>query len=249
MRAIGAVVALALCALLPAASATYGLDCSSGGCDSGCFGCLHSAAYNFAIVRGYESVGAVDPNVVSSVAAAWAGGMAHVDVYMFPCPTCGNPQGQVADCVNNLVQNDVTFGMLWLDIEGSQYWMDQGSNQQFFSGLVAQAQDMGVHLGVYTSYSQWNPIMGAWDGGSGLPIWYANYDGAPNFNDWFAFAGWNTPAIKQYNGDVGACGFDIDQNWYPDGSRTSWPAMWPSAFNVTKPAAGIVFNATYAGSL
>jgi len=230
----------ALCVVLVALAArvgiaTYGLDCSSGGCDSGCFSCMHSSSYNFAIVRGYESVGQPDPNVAATVAAAWAGGLAHVDVYMFPCPTCGNPAGQVADCVNNLKQNGVTYGMLWFDIEGSQYWMDQGSNQAFFNGLVAQAQAMGVVIGVYTSDSQWSPIMGdGFTAGSAFPLWYADYDGDPSFNDFSPFAGWGAPAMKQYNGDVGACGFDIDQNWYPDGSRVSWPAMWPAAFNVTK---------------
>ncbi len=48
---------------------------------------MHSNGRSFAVVRGWESVGQPDPNVAASVAAAWAGGMAHVDVYMFPVRT------------------------------------------------------------------------------------------------------------------------------------------------------------------
>lgn len=36
-------------------------------------------------------------------------------------------------------------------------------------------------MGVYTSKSQWIPIMGDWSGGSSLPLWYAHYDGNPSF--------------------------------------------------------------------
>ena len=69
--------------------------------------------------------------------------------------------------------------MLWLDIEGTQYWTNsQDANRNFFSGLVAEAQALGVHLGVYTSASQWIPIMGEWNGGAQFPLWYAHYDGS-----------------------------------------------------------------------
>ncbi len=57
---------------------------------------------------------------------------------------------------------------------------------------------------------------------------------APNFNDFVPFAGWSHPAIKQYAGDVGLCSFDVDANWYPDGSRENWQKMWPEAFNATR---------------
>ena len=139
--------------------------------------------------------------------------------------------------MENLNSKGVKYGMLWFDIEGPQYWMGQEANREFFNGLVAEGRALGVHLGVYSSASQWNPIFGSFSGGSGLPLWYAHYDGAPNFNDFAPFAGWSHPAIKQYNGDVTVCGFDIDQNWYPDGSydKKLWAKRWPAAFNTTMP--------------
>jgi len=100
--------------------------------------------------------------------------MPHVDGYIFPCPTCGNGYGQIQAAVSALRSAGATIGMLWLDIEGTQYWMDQASNRNFFNSMVAGGQAAGVHLGVYTSASQWGPIMGSWSGGSAFPLWYAH---------------------------------------------------------------------------
>ncbi len=52
--------------------------------------------YFFALVRVYEEVGHVDPNGAQTIKNAWAGGMAHVDGYIFPCLRCGNPAQQVS---------------------------------------------------------------------------------------------------------------------------------------------------------
>jgi hypothetical protein len=35
------------------------------------------------------------------------------DVYMFPCPSCGNGAGQVATAVSYLQKNNVKFDMFW----------------------------------------------------------------------------------------------------------------------------------------
>lgn len=100
--------------------------------------------------------------------------MAHVDGYIFPCPACGNGAGQVVAAVNSIRNAGAHIGMLWLDIEGTQYWRDQNYNRNFFNELVAGAHQVGVTIGVYTSASQWNPIMGAWGGGASFPLWYAH---------------------------------------------------------------------------
>eukprot|EP00029_Vermamoeba_vermiformis_P012960 TRINITY_DN78_c0_g1_i1.p1 TRINITY_DN78_c0_g1~~TRINITY_DN78_c0_g1_i1.p1 ORF type:complete len:209 (-),score=36.46 TRINITY_DN78_c0_g1_i1:98-724(-) len=198
-------------ACVTVAFATVGVDVSQGVSQSG-FQCMVNNGYSFAIIRAYRSFGSPDPNAAQSIANAWNAGMSHVDIYMFPCPSCGNPGKQVSDMINNL--GGASFGMLWLDIEGSQYWMDQASNRDFFSGLVQQAQAMGIHLGVYTSLSQWQPIMGDWNGGSAFPLWYAHYDNNPSFSDFSPFGGWSSPAIKQYAGDATLCGVGVDLSWY-----------------------------------
>jgi len=109
------------------------------------------------------------------------------------------------------------YGMIWLDIEGpGTYWGSSTSNNQaFFNGLLSSCLGY-ANCGVYTSASQWNPIMGSsYTGGASRPLWYAHYDDVASFSDFAPFGGWTSPAIKQYEGDVAVCSADIDQDWYP----------------------------------
>ena len=92
--------------------------------------CLRNNGFSFGIVRAYQSFGQPDSRAAATVANAWAGGMAHVDVYMFPCPRCGKSAAtQVDELVHYLRSNGVRYGMVWLDIEGAGYWRDQGFNR------------------------------------------------------------------------------------------------------------------------
>merc|ERR1711871_198318 len=194
-------------------SATIGVDVSQL-TSSSAFSCLKQQGFDFAVARGYQSVGRVDPNAAASIKNARAAGIQYVDAYIFPCFKCGNPAGQVRDTVNTLKNQGADFGMLWLDIEGSQYWGSQSANQQFFEGLVSASQEMNVKLGVYTSESQWEPIMGSYSGGSSYPLWYAHYDGSQSFSDFRPFGGWSKPNIKQFRGTTTVCGAGVDENWY-----------------------------------
>ena len=54
------------------------------------------------------------------------------------------------DCWKLTKRHIHSYGRVWLDIEGIEYWMDQGSNQAFFSGLIGELQNRGANIGVYT---------------------------------------------------------------------------------------------------
>jgi len=180
------------------------------------FGCLHSNEYTFAVMRCFRSTGSVDPNCAATVKNAWDAGMAHVDVYIFPCYSCGNGGRQVNTTVDYLKTNGVKYGMIWFDIEGpGTYWgSSTAQNAAFFADMEKAAKENGVTLGIYTSASQWNPIMGSYTGGSAYPLWYAHYDNSKSFSDFAAFGGWTKPNIKQY-GTGTLCGAGVDYNWYP----------------------------------
>eukprot|EP01106_Pelomyxa_sp_JSP_P013772 TRINITY_DN41_c0_g1_i19.p1 TRINITY_DN41_c0_g1~~TRINITY_DN41_c0_g1_i19.p1 ORF type:complete len:138 (+),score=32.07 TRINITY_DN41_c0_g1_i19:139-552(+) len=137
---------------------------------------------------------------------------------MFPCPSCGNAAGQVNSLVDYIVNNALKVGMIWLDIEGTQYWtLGTTGNQNFFQGLVSQLKTRGMSFGVYTSSSQWSPIMGSsYTGGSAYQLWWAYWD--DNWSNccgvFKPFAGWSTCAMKQYSGDQSFCGGGFDKNCY-----------------------------------
>jgi len=91
-----------------------------------------------------------------------------------------------------------TVGMLWIDVEGTQYWSSSPSaNVNFIQGMVDEGNNRGVVLGIYTSNSQWSPIAGGSTQFSGYPLWYPHYDNWASFGDFSSFGGWSWPAMTQ----------------------------------------------------
>jgi len=208
------VFAAVLSSVFYVATATFGVDVSSPVSESD-WRCLKSNDFTFAAVRVYESTGRPDPNAVKTMANARSAGIGVVDAYMFPCPKCSKSAAdQVEEAVKNLRDNKAQFSIFWFDIEGPQYWGSQSANKNFLTQALSKAESLGVKIGIYTSESQWIPIFGDWDGGAKYPLWYAHYDGRPNFSDFKPFAGWKKPVMKQYQGDVTKCGVGIDEDWY-----------------------------------
>lgn len=196
----------------------------------------------FAVVRVYRSTGTVDPNGRAQVDAAKSAGIKYVDGYIFPCYKCGDGAGQVRATVDSLKVSlgkshnrsaegmayresppavnasgaeGLEVGMLWFDIEGTQYWSPSHSdNINFISSMVNEAKNLGVNFGFYTSESQWSPITGGTSDFGSYQLWYAHYDGNPSFGDFKPFGGWSKPAIKQYKGDTTLCSSGVDLNFY-----------------------------------
>jgi len=184
--------------------------------------CMMSNGYTSIIARAYTNGNSVDTAACTTLNNAKQAGMPTRGAYLFPCPTCGNPQQQVKNTVSYLNNNcAASWGnTLWLYIEGPQYWSTSVStNQVFFQGLLDQCDALGVVCGVYSSQSQWNPIFGSsytYAAGLGKSLWYAHYESPaqPNFNDFVAFGGWVKPYAKQYQGTTSFCGASVDLNVY-----------------------------------
>jgi len=192
---------------------TLGIDLSTL-TSTTAWNCLRQNGYSFAIPRGYQSTGRVDPNVISNIRGARAAGFPYVDVYLFPCVPCGNPATQIGDLMRAVASENV--GMIWIDVERHNWNANLAQNQQFISAMIAAGESAGRKLGIYTNYNNWQAIVGInWSGASHLPFWYAHYDNDPSFSDFRAFGGWSTPSIKQYVGDTTVCGVGVDLNWYP----------------------------------
>jgi len=203
----------AILALFAVSEAAKGVDVSAA-VSQNSFTCIKNSGYgNFAVVRTYQSNGHVDANGANTIKNARAAGIPYVDAYHFPS-TGVNAKTQVADNINNLRAKGASIGMLWFDIEGTQYWKDCSFNQNFLQQMIDQANSMSVRIGIYSSKSQWDPIMCSSTKFSSLPIWYAHYDKNPAFSDWVNFGGWTKPAIKQYEGDTTVCSVGVDLNFY-----------------------------------
>jgi len=208
------------CCVTGSSSSSYGIDISAT-LSSSSASCLVSAGMSFIIPRGYRSSGSVDPNVCTSLKAAYTAGFKTRDVYLFPCPTCSKSAAtQMSELVTYLNANCKSqwSGRVWLDIEGSQYWLGStSSNQAWYKQLKDSCKTYSVTCGVYSSSSQWSAIFGStsFSYGSELPLWYAHYDSNPSFSDFSAFGGWSSPHAKQYQGDVTQCSLGVDKNYSP----------------------------------
>lgn len=116
------------------------------------------------------------------------------------------------DAENNV---GLRVGMLWIDVEGTQYWSSSTSNNvNFIQAMVNEGKARGISLGMYTSNSQWSPITGGSTAFKSLPLWYPHYDNNPSYSDWVSFGGWTQPSIKQYCGTTSICSTGIDKNFY-----------------------------------
>jgi len=190
------------------------------------YSCAVSNGRSFAVPRAYQSNNVPDPNACTSIKNAHAGGITYVDVYIVPCPTCGNPGGQVSSMVNALrsagcpqtngTQGGNEWGQIWLDIEGTQYWTSSAAtNQNFYNGLLAEARALGIPVGTYSSASQWNPIFGNSFNGGGVQLWLADWTGSCNMvgaNP--GFGGFTKVGLQQYAGDTSLCGMSVDYDCY-----------------------------------
>lgn len=195
----------------------YGVDVSQYTSQAG-FSCLVGQNLVYAIIRCYMSVGRPDPNCAGSVQNAHNAGMKVVDGYFFPCPTCGSAANQVNQMMSYFNQHQVKITTLWLDIEGSQYWLgNYASNQGWYISLVQACQKVGLKIGIYSSLSQWLAIFGnrGFSYGANYPLWYASYDGEPSFNGFSGFGGWSSPVAKQFSDQGSKCGVGYDINWRP----------------------------------
>jgi hypothetical protein len=98
--------------------------------------CFKENGISYVVPRGFRSTGAVDTNVCTSLINSFNAGIESRDVYIFPCPTCSTSQEkQLSDMVNFISSNckDQWSGRVWLDVEGSQYWLnDYTKNQEYY---------------------------------------------------------------------------------------------------------------------
>jgi hypothetical protein len=186
--------------------------------------CFIKEGYTLSIPRGYRSSGKVDTNLALNVRYGVAAGFKHIHTYLFPCPKCATTgEQQVDELVDYMKKSfiDDKVKMVWLDIEQSKYWLSTTTkNRNFFNSMLKGAAKNNLAVGIYTSKSQWEPIMGrgnSFTAGSKYPLWYAHYDKVPDFKSFSysrigGYGGWKKPHMKQYRGDTTLCSFSVDKN-------------------------------------
>lgn len=95
--------------------------------------------------------------------------------------------------INDLKSAGVlTKNMVWMDIENTAYWSSSCTdNQNWLSDAISTINSLykgcglSTCVGIYTSSSQWSPIMCNTSSFSSHQLWYAHYDNSPSFSGMF----------------------------------------------------------------
>lgn len=113
----------------------YGVDFSSA-ITSTQATCLKNEGITYVIPRGFRSTGTVDTNVCNSITTAATAGITTRDTSIFPCPSCSSSASeQMGELITFLTNHCKSkwSGRIWLDIEGSSYWLNStASNQAWY---------------------------------------------------------------------------------------------------------------------
>ena len=135
-----------------------------------------------------------------------------------PPPPPRTPPQQIHTSLKHLRDNKVNFTTFWLDIENSDWGSDHKRNVEFIGQLGDAARAHGVDVGIYTSAWSWTPITGdSHELAKAYRLWWPSYNKPPerHFTDFAPFGGWSAPYKKQYEGNVGLCGANVDVSWRP----------------------------------
>ncbi len=177
--------------------------------------CLLENHYETLYIRAYRSYGKIDPNVLTNIRIARAAGFKDIDVYIFPCVSCGNPKQQVKDALANL--KGIEYGMVWLDVEEYQWTKNLTYNREIVTAMLNEVVAQGRKVGVYTNWREWGLTVGKdWDGASAYPLWFPYWDHTASFKGFKEFGGWKKPYAKQYEAEGKICGLTgLDLDYKP----------------------------------
>lgn len=128
--------------------------------------------------------------------------------------------GSVAERVQWACDELKVFGVsrLWLDCEDVDF--QNGEDVIRVLTLIREAVNTavsnGMSVGIYTAKYWWDFAAGRSQEFSHLPLWAAYYDHQQSL-DAPLFGGWQSLAMKQYEGDTSLAGVSgIDLNWYEE---------------------------------
>lgn len=200
---------------------------------------------DYAIIRVYRSLGEVDTNSANTIKNVASAGIKDIGAYMFPCMptasynvghniTCPSVEKQIQSTLDFLKSNNVVIqrdaaqtadivavNRMWLDIEDevpSKYYdADPVKNQAFMQEYIDTLTNLQIPIGIYTTKTYWQNIMGNIEGYSKYPLWYPRYDNVDSMDFFATFGGWTEVQIKQTAGDAPWCGISqVDTDYSLD---------------------------------
>eukprot|EP00826_Nyctotherus_ovalis_P058019 TRINITY_DN7951_c0_g3_i1.p1 TRINITY_DN7951_c0_g3~~TRINITY_DN7951_c0_g3_i1.p1 ORF type:complete len:233 (-),score=50.11 TRINITY_DN7951_c0_g3_i1:49-747(-) len=176
------------------------------------FTCFKKQNYVFAMLRGYLSIGKVDPSIRKNLIAGNAAKMLYIDVFMNPCLRCSfTPEEQVRQLVKEV--KDQSFSMLYVMVQRKDKWPpNKEANCRYINRFIDEIARNKLTPGVGSDYAEWNHIMGSSCRikNSNAGCWWDRHDKVQSLNNFKPFGGFTFPMLKEYDGSVNMCGVDVD---------------------------------------
>jgi hypothetical protein len=145
-------------------------------------------------------VGTQDEGITrEQLAMAVSRGMT-VDAYVYLYWSNGQSMAAQVDTAFSRVQG-LPVGRMWLDIEQSPGSLGSETLDADIAQAVAECQARGtVTCGIYTGPGFWKSYVGDTTQFTGVPLWWAEYDGVTSLSSWSTeqFGGWIRPVGKQW---------------------------------------------------
>ncbi|EYB88972.1 hypothetical protein Y032_0238g3278 [Ancylostoma ceylanicum] len=147
-----------------------------------------------------------------------------VEVFMTPTrPSFNDGAEQFDQLYKGLQGCQINVASVWLQVVSPVDWMFQPqASVDFINQVIAQANNYGVNIGIYTSQKEWMEITyGTNDLYAPTRLWYWNVNSPgplgetpANFSDFSAFGPWTSPVVKQFGQGIPICGHTVNRNIY-----------------------------------
>jgi len=161
-------------------------------------------------VRGYQSIGQVDPNLRENVLKLNNAGVP-VSAYMLPCFKCGNPRAQVQAMVAEM---PIPNRRYFVHIISGQWSTNQEENRAFLTELIAELDSNDNAAGILTSDYHYNKVVGSdFDAFSDHMLFYIHADNEQTCSDFKPFGGWDRARAKKYDFENPLCQLNVDYFW------------------------------------
>ncbi|KAI9489747.1 hypothetical protein BDB00DRAFT_875974 [Zychaea mexicana] len=179
--------------------------------------CAHEEGYEGAAIGCYEENESLS-DCPTNYFRARSAGFKDVDLSLRPCTHrgCKSAEEQVQEFTRFANTNKMGYRYLWLHVTSGNWISPQATLSDFKKALDTASENTLWDWGVFTSAKEWEEITGSssFELDPSVPLWYANHDDQPNFNDFTSFGGWDKPFAKQYSKDSDICSATFSQSYY-----------------------------------
>uniref|UniRef100_A0A1I7T5V5 Lysozyme n=1 Tax=Caenorhabditis tropicalis TaxID=1561998 RepID=A0A1I7T5V5_9PELO len=187
--------------------------------------CIRDQGYKSVFVRALNPIGNTyfDVEVLNTINNAYQAGLGS-EIYITPSINSTRSGGeQISLVYQNLHENEINVRSIWIQVTSPSNWeAPMAARIQFIQDMIQRSKDLGLSVGIYTSFYDWLEITGGWNTfSSEVFLWYWHVLGVgpdgetiPTLEDFRPFGPWRQATVKQFGQVEKVCGMIVNRNVY-----------------------------------